>query len=198
MSHLESYRWRKMENRLTMLERSLGDAHQRIARVMMPGKVAEIRSVGNDWQVRLDLGLSADQDKPVLSPWLRAQPVSAGKLKVKVRPTIGERFAMISPSGTVGEGSWCVRGPFDQDHEAPAGAQDVVLEVGNSSITIEDGKVLISTGKGSFEINGDQLRLNGKAIALSSEELTHNEKNISSGHVHSGVTPGGADTGPPA
>lgn len=202
-AHREEFRWRQMARRMDTIERSLGEAHQRLARVFMPGKVSQVRSVAGDWQVRLDLGANTEGEA-VLSPWLPVQPVSAGALKVKVRPSIGERFGMLSPSGTVGEGSWCVRGPFDQDHSAPAGTEDVVLERGQSRITIADGRIVITTGGATVELAGGTVRVNGEEIgaagriALTGETLTHNAKNISADHVHTNVMAGPAMTGPPA
>lgn len=202
-AHREEFRWRQMARRMDTIERSLGEAHQRLARVFMPGKVSQVRSVAGDWQVRLDLGANTEGEA-VLSPWLPVQPVSAGALKIKVRPSIGERFGMLSPSGTVGEGSWCVRGPFDQDHGAPAGTEDVVLERGQSRITIADGRIVITTGGATVELAGGTVRVNGEdiaaagRIALTGEALTHNAKSISADHVHTNVMAGFAMTGPPA
>lgn len=201
--HREEFRWRQMARRFDRIDRSLSEVHQRLARVFMPGKVAQVRSLAGDWQVRLDLGENTE-GKAVLSPWLPVQPVSAGALKVKVRPSIGERFGMLSPSGTVGEGSWCVRGPFDQDHAAPAGAEDVVLERGQSRITIADGRIVITTGSATVELAGGEVRVNGSTvhvdgeIELTGDALTHNRKNIGDSHRHTGVFVGPANTGPPA
>lgn len=203
MTHLEEFRWRQFERRLAKQERSTVEAHQRIARVFMPGKVALVRAAGDDWQVRLDLGESADEGKAVLSPWMPVQPVSAGSLKVKVRPAIGERFAMLSPSGTIGSGSWAVRGPFDQDHPAPEGAEDVVLERGETRIGIEHGRVVITTGEATIELAGGDILVNGEnikmdaRIALSGDTLTHNGANISDSHTHTNVMTGPSRTGPP-
>ncbi|GLK74674.1 phage baseplate assembly protein V [Ancylobacter dichloromethanicus] len=202
-AHREDFRYRQMARRMDTIERSLGEAHQRVARVFMPGKVAQVRSVAGDWQVRLDLGANTEGDA-VLSPWLPVQPVSAGALKIKVRPSIGERFGMLSPSGTVGEGSWCVRGPFDQDHGAPAGTEDVVLERGQTRITIEDGHIVATTGDAAVELAGGTVRVNGEEvavdgkIALTGSALTHDGKNISASHTHTNVMNGPSTTGPPA
>lgn len=198
MSARDDFRMRQFGRRLERLELSLGDAHQRIARAIMAGKVADRREVGNDWQVRLELGRDVETDEAVLSPWLAVQPVSAGGLKIKVKPSIGERMAMLSPSGTIGTGSWAVRSPFDEEHPAPEGDQDVVLERGKSRLTIEDGRIFITNGKTEIELAGELVRVDGKAIALTGETLTHNEKNISFDHIHTKVFPGGGFSGPPA
>ncbi|QFR32383.1 hypothetical protein [Ancylobacter sp. TS-1] len=204
MSHQEEFRWRQVDKRLSALESSNADAHQRLARVWMPGKVTQIREAAGDWQVRLDLGLSADEGKAVLSPWIPVQPVGSGQLKIKVKPSIGERMGMLSPSGTIGPDSWAMRGPFDQDHPAPAGSEDVVLERGTSRLTIEDGRIMATTGEATIELAGGAVRVNGKdvavdgKIALTGETLTHNDANISADHTHTKVMPGGGLSGPPA
>lgn len=43
-----------------------------------------------------------------------------------------------------------------------------------------------------------KIKITASAIELVSSTLTHNGKNIGDTHVHTGVTPGGGDTGPPA
>lgn len=203
MSLIEDFRWRQIEKRLLAVESSNTEAHQRLARVWMPGKVTQIREAAGDWQVRLDLGLSADEGKAVLSPWIPVQPVGSGQLKIKVRPSIGERMGMLSPSGTIGPDSWAMRGPFDQDHPAPAGTEDVVLERGTSRLTIEDGRIMATTGEATIELAGGAVRINGKDvavhgdIALTGDSLTHNTKDISAEHTHTKVTPGGGLSGPP-
>ncbi|MFT0861752.1 hypothetical protein [Ancylobacter sp. G4_0304] len=197
MSAQSDFRLRQLEKRLLRNERQLVDAHQRIARTFLPGKVAQVRKAGEDWQVRLELGRNPENGVAILSPWVPVQPVSAGGLKVKVKPTIGERFGLLSPSGTVGSGSWSIRGPFDNDHPAPAGDEDVVLERGRTRLAIREGMVLVTTGDATIEISGDEVRVNGKAIRFGSESLSHNDHNIGSTHRHPGVEPGGAFTLPP-
>lgn len=187
-----------LDKRLDRIERSLVEAHQRLARTILHGKVDSVRETGSDWQVRLDLG------DGVLSPWLAVQPASAGALKIKVKPSVGEAMTMLSPSGTVGTGSRAVRGPFDMDHPAPVGAQDVIASVGETTIIVEDGRVLLSTGEATLELSGGHIRMRAEeitiegAVALSGEGLTHNGANIGEGHRHSDVQNGTGLSGPPA
>lgn len=188
---------RRLMTRLNGIEKRLVEQDQRIARTVMHGKVSDVRKKGGDWQVRLDLGKDPESGDAVQSPWVPVQPASAGSLKIKVKPTKGERMSILSPSGVVGSGSWALRGPFDDDHPAPAGDEDVVIERGQTRLTIEDGKVVVATGETRIELDGADVRINGK-IALTGEALTHNEKNISHDHRHKDVFPGPALTGPPA
>lgn len=188
---------RRLEKRMAAIEKGLGDAHQRLARTVLHGKVSSVRKAGQDWQVRLELGTDPESGAQVLSPWVPVQPASAGAMKIKVKPTVGERMTLLSPSGVVGSGSWAMRGPFDDDHPAPDGDEDVVIERGASRIAIQDGKIVLTTGAGRIELDGGNVRVNGKT-ALTGNELTHNDKDISASHRHGGVEPGTANTGPPA
>jgi hypothetical protein len=54
---------------------------------------------------------------------------------------------------------------------------------------------------GGIEIsdkNGNKIVMGAGGIAITSSGLTHNGTNISATHVHTGVTPGGSNTGAPA
>ncbi|MGX7745891.1 hypothetical protein M9H71_24930, partial [Rhodopseudomonas parapalustris] len=92
------------------LEKQIVEVDQRVARVLMHGKVIKdgVRQQGDDWQVRLELGRDAD-DKPVESPWVTVQPLSSGALKIKVKPSEGQRYTLLSPSGVIGTGSQAIR-----------------------------------------------------------------------------------------
>ncbi|NEW96916.1 hypothetical protein [Rhodopseudomonas sp. BR0G17] len=140
------------------LEKQIVEVDQRVARVLMHGKVIKggVRKQGDDWQVRLELGRDAD-DKPVESPWVAVQPVAAGAIKIKVKPAEGERFTLLSPSGVIGTGSWATRAPFDDDHPAPKGDEDLVLERGNAKLTIEDGRICMKVGSNEIELKADAV-----------------------------------------
>lgn len=186
----------RLFRRLNAIEKRLVEQDQRIARTVMHGKVKAVREKNGDWQVRLDLGQDPQTGDAVLGPWTPVQPASAGALKIKVKPTEGERMTMLSPSGVVGSGSWAIRGPFDNDHPAPAGDEDVVIERGKSRISIEDGKVVIATGDARLELDGSDLRINGE-LAITGGKLTHNQKDISHLHKHRDVFAGLGLSGPP-
>ncbi|KPF98808.1 hypothetical protein IP86_10790 [Rhodopseudomonas sp. AAP120] len=142
------------------LERRIVEVDQRVARVVMRGKVIKdgIRKQGDDWQVKLELGRDAD-DKPVESPWVTVQPVAAGNLKIKVKPAEGESFTLLSPSGVIGGGSQVIRAPFDDDHPAPKGDEDLVLEIGKSKFVVKDGLI-------SLKVGGNELELTSEAVNL--------------------------------
>lgn len=145
---------------LRSLEKMIVEVDQRVARVLMHGKVIKdgVRKQGDDWQVRLELGRDAD-DKPVESPWVTVQPLSSGSLKIKVKPSDGQRFTLLSPSGVIGTGSWATRAPFDDDHPAPKGDEDLVLEGGNAKLVIKDGLIGLKVGSNEIELKADALNL---------------------------------------
>ncbi|MFZ5736857.1 MAG: hypothetical protein ACOY6K_08255 [Pseudomonadota bacterium] len=142
------------------LEKQIVEVDQRVARVLMHGKVIKdgVRKQGDDWQVRLELGRDAD-DKPVESPWVTVQPLSSGALKIKVKPSEGQRYTMLSPSGVIGTGSQAIRAPFDDDHPAPQGDEDLVLEVGNARLVIKDGLIGLKVGSNEIELKADAVNL---------------------------------------
>jgi phage baseplate assembly protein gpV len=187
---------RRLAMRLDRMEKRLVEQDQRLARTILRGKVSAVRKQEGDWQVRLEIARDQDSGDRVLSPWVPVQPASAGALKIKVKPTQGEGMTLISPSGVVGTASWAIRSPFDQDHPAPEGDEDVVLERGRSRLTIEDGKIVISTGSGRIELDGEDIRINGKA-AITGDTLTHNRVPIGDKHTHKNVMPGPGLSGPP-
>jgi phage gp45-like len=57
---------------------------------------------------------------------------------------------------------------------------------------------LTRTGWDIADANGNSIVSSATGVAIVSPALTHNGKNIGSTHVHTGVTSGPDDTGPPA
>lgn len=165
---------RQLVEKLRAIEKRLVEVDQRLARVVLHGKVSEVREAKGDWQVRLEIGRDPESDAVVKSPWVPVQPASAGALKIKVKPSEGERMTMLSPSGTVGTGSWAIRGPFDDDHPAPAGDEDVVLERGTTKIVLKDGLLSLKVGDTELELSGSAINVVAGDIFLV-------------GTVHSGV-----------
>lgn len=149
---------RALKRYLREIEKRIVEVDQRTARVIMRGKVAKVRKAGDDWQVKLEIGRDAD-DKPVESPWAPVQPMSAGALKIKVKPKQGEAMTLLSPSGVLGTGSMAIRSPFDADHPAPAGDEDFILEVGSSKLVIKDGLISAKVGSNEIEIKASSLNI---------------------------------------
>ncbi|NJL32991.1 MAG: hypothetical protein HC893_02990 [Chloroflexaceae bacterium] len=150
---------RRLIEKLRAIEKRLVEVDQRLARVVLHGKVSDLRQQGGDWQVRLEIGRDPETDAVVKSPWVPVQPAASGALKIKVKPTVGERMTMLSPSGTVGTGSWAIRGPFDDDHPPPAGDEDVVLEVGATRIIARDGLIALKVGATEIEMTDGAINV---------------------------------------
>lgn len=153
---------RAFKRYLRELEKRLVEVDQRVARVLMHGKVAKVRKQGNDWQVMLELGRDPETNQPVESPWVPVQPVAAGSIKIKVKPAEGERFTLQSPSGVIGSGSWAARAPFDDDHPAPQGDEDFVLDVGNAKLVIKGGLIGLKVGGNEIEVTNGGLNIVAK------------------------------------
>lgn len=66
-------------------------------------------------------------------------------------------------------------------------------DLGQKIHLTRDGAVITAP---TITINGD-VTING-ALQVDGASLTHNGKNVGADHVHSGVTPGAANTGEPA
>ncbi|MBB5046791.1 hypothetical protein HNR60_001539 [Rhodopseudomonas rhenobacensis] len=175
---------RALKRHLRNLEKQIVEVDQRVARVVMHGKVKKggVRKQGDDWQVQLELARD-ENDKPVESPWVAVQPVGAGALKIKVKPAEGERFTLLSPSGVIGSGSQAIRAPFDDDHPAPKGDEDLVLEVGNAKLLIKDGQFNIKVGDSEIELTAAAINTVSK-----SQHLV--------GKVHLGVDAKNQEAGP--
>jgi phage baseplate assembly protein gpV len=149
---------RRLIEKLRAIEKRLIEVDQRLARVVLHGKVTEVRQQQGDWQVRLEIGRDPESDAVVKSPWAPVQPASAGALKIKAKPSVGERMTLLSPSGTVGSGSWAIRGPFDDDHPAPQGDEDVVLERGDTRIEIDGDHVKVTVDQAFAEVARERVR----------------------------------------
>ena len=146
---------RQLLRYLRTLEKRVGEVDQRVARVVMTGKVLKVRAAGDDWQVKMEIGRDPETDKVVESPWVLVQPLGAGALKIKAKPTQGEQMRLLSPSGVVGSGSIAIRAAYDDDHPAPKGDEDLVVVIGKSTLRIKDGLIVAKVGDNEIELTGD-------------------------------------------
>ncbi|WP_170145872.1 phage baseplate assembly protein V [Rhodoplanes elegans] len=150
----------RLEKYLRTLEARLVEIDQRVARIVLSGKVTEVREQNDDWQVRTELGKDPATGEVVKSPWVPVQPVASGDLKIKAKPVVGERMMVLSPSGVLGTGSWAIRGPFDEDHPAPKGSEDLIIERGDTRIVLDDKTITIKAPqKVVAESGGSELEL---------------------------------------
>jgi phage baseplate assembly protein gpV len=175
---------RELKRYLRNLEKRLLDVDQRVARTIMRGKVAKVRKKGDDYEVKLELGRDPETDRVVESPWSPVQPVAAGSLKIKVKPVVGEAMTLLSPSGVLGSASMAIRSPYDDDHPAPKGDEDVVLEVGATKLVIKDGLFSAKVGDNEVELKSDAFNIvvkNGDGYLVGKWYLGVDEKDQKAG-----------------
>lgn len=129
---------------LRHLRREVARVNRKLALARVPIKVTEVREKDDDWQVRGELGEDPKTGEKVLTPWVRVQPASSGKLKIKTKPNEGQQMYLLSTSGVVGADSLAIWGAFDQDHPPPKGQDDLIIERGKTRIALND-KTLTST-----------------------------------------------------
>lgn len=65
----------------------------------------------------------------------------------------------------------------------------VLLQVGSSTLSLEDGAITLTAGGSTLRLAGD--------VQVQSSGLSHNGITVGDSHVHGGVTPGNGQTGPP-
>jgi phage baseplate assembly protein gpV len=153
-----------LASELRHLRREIARLHRKHELARMPGKVDEVREEKGDWQVRLELGRDPKTDEKVLTPWIRVQPASAGDLKIKVKPTKGEQMYAQSTSGVVGADTVAIWGAFDDDHQAPAGQDDLIIERGNSRFVLKDGLISLKSAGTEVELKSGHLNLVGDKV----------------------------------
>ncbi|OCC05118.1 hypothetical protein BA190_09385 [Labrys sp. WJW] len=155
--------------------------------------------------VRLRLG--GTDDEPFLSaPIPYAQFM--GALKVHTPPSIGQQMTALAGAGDFRQGlaipmtkSDANPSPSTKGDENVAtyggfriklDGSDLQVTKGGVSVTINDKVAIVSdvTIKGNVTIEGD-FKASGGAFE-------HEGKNVGHDHIHTGVLPGPANTGPPA
>ena len=165
---------------------------RRLAMSELPGKVKASETDTDKRTVRLVLGTSKEGTE-ILSPPMRWQESSVGRLRIHSEPDDQEQMIMRSASGTVGPSSLAVPGSYDTNHEAPSKETDIsVLDRGDGArVELGGGKIRFI---GTHEFEGP-VKINGDVNTFGA--LNNNGVNVSSTHVHGGVSTGGADTAEP-
>ncbi|MGX1100253.1 phage baseplate protein [Amorphus sp. MBR-141] len=140
---------------LRTLHRKVHQAEGRLARSVLTGKVQPGSQDLAKRTVRLVLGRN-DDGEDILSPPVRWQEPGAGTFKVHAVPADHEQMTLLSPSGTIGDGSEAVWGTYDDDHAPPSSAGDeAVLTFGDTRLTFR----------------GDQARVSSPTVIVESEDI---------------------------
>jgi GpV Apex motif len=171
---------------LVNVAKAVDDLHRRQAATILSGTVHEVD--GN--RLRLKLGETDSRTgKEFLSPWVQRQELaggSASNMPVKV----GDPMRLLSPNGEIGAQSLAIRDSHTDEKQNPEQDKEFVLT--------HDGATLRMNGSGIvLDVGGSSLSIKGGEVKVTSGVLKHNSKNVGDSHVHTGVMPGPATSGPP-
>lgn len=181
----------------------LQELERRAAGSMVPGKVTEVNAA-EAW-VRIEIGKDADGN-PVLSGKVPYKQ-TAGALKLHNPPSVGQTMAIRSDSGDIEQG---IAEPYHWSDDNAATSTDGEahkLTFGDVTIDLSDGALKFTIGGAVLTLtaSGATLTVGGTTFALTAEGFTqtggqqiHNSKDVGDTHTHTGVSVGGATTGPPA
>lgn len=161
----------------------LRDRHERMHR---PGKVTDVDA--NQHLYRQEIGID-ENGQPIKSPW-RPYSQHAGALKLHSPPSVGQQMLLISPDGDIEQGIGIPYGWSDANPSPSTDANSIVSTFGDVKES-NDGEAYVRTIKGvaySFSASG---------LDVKGGKVTHDGKDIGSDHTHSGVQPGGGNTGTP-
>lgn len=168
------------------LQADIHEHNRRIAGAEVKGKVKEVDVKKH--MARIIIGQDADGNE-VLSPWLPYRQ-TAGALKIKSDPSVGQVMAIRSEGGDLEQGTldafW-----FNEDNAAPSDTEgEHVLTLGDVRVTLTDSGISVKVGGTTVTISGDGLDVDGGHVR---NDGTH----IDATHVHLEVQPGPGVSGVP-
>lgn len=168
--------------------------NRRLAMMDLPGKVKASETDRDKRTVRLVLGTAKDGTE-ILSPPIRWQESTAGRMRIHSEPDDQEQMIMRSASGTVGLSSMALPGTYDQAHESPSKEENLSvfdrgdgarIELGNGQIKFI-GKFVMegpSEFTGTVDITGD-VDITGNINSVGT--VTNNGKETGSAHTNAGM-----------
>ncbi|MCX5512279.1 hypothetical protein C3941_09430 [Kaistia algarum] len=166
---------RQLADRLIRIEKRLVETDQRVARMMIPGKVKAVDP--EKYRLRLVLATDAESGAEILSPWVKWQSGSAGKVRDWSPPEEGEEMLLLSPSGVIGSGSRAMFGTFDDEHQPPTdkgdervwafGSMRMVLKADGLTITVGDAEIALTEGTIALGVGGKGFTIDGSELAMS-------------------------------
>lgn len=173
-------------NELAMLASRLAELERRVSASSLSGTVAEVDAAAGT--IRLKLG-DASSGGDFLSPHIPYAQIG-GALKAHIPPSIGQQFALFSPSGDMAQGVAMPLGFSGASPSPSSSGSENVITFGAARITLDAGALTIEVGGVTLEISGGGVTITGGVV-------THDGLNIGSTHTHGGVVPGGANTSGP-
>ena len=170
----------RLIQRIEYLERRLENLDRRANNSMREGVVTEV--FPDEGMARVDaMGVVSKK-----VPWLQR----AGDINEWTPPTKGERVLLISPTGEPGIGLILPGGYSDKFKQPHQKGGEKVTVTGSVRITQTQDSYIITVGGCTLTITSNGFQFNGG-------EMHHEDRNIGVDHVHNGIVPGGANTGPP-
>lgn len=194
---------------ISELQQALADLREEVAterasreRMFRKGKVSDVDPKKQLY--RQEIGQDKD-GKPVKSAWIPYGQI-AGARKEHSPPSVGQQMVMFSPDGDF-EQAFGIPLTWSKDNASPSdkGDEDVatrgaskdttradqrLLEVGKSSISIKDGTIVLKSGDTTLTIDGEGHHFKGPKI-------DHDDHVIDKTHKHKDTEPGGGLSGPP-
>ena len=139
-------------------------------------------------------------------PWLASR---AGAVRTWSPVSVGEQVLVFAPFGDLTQGI-IIPGLYQDDAPAPSASADETLvifadgssvkhDAASSAILVDvvaAGSIVLQCGGSKLEITADGVTITG-ALAVEGSALTHNGKDVGEAHKHSGIQPGGGQTGAP-
>lgn len=168
------------------------------------GTVSEVDPARGLARVELSTGTDGS---PFLTGWIPWQEQAAGAARTHFPLSVGQQVRVRSQSGDLTDAEIEASLPSNTNTRPSSnGDEYVVIDVGAARIVVGDGgtTVRVSVGASSFTMTSGSTVLESAEItfkgdvAIEGSSVTHNGSNIGASHVHGGVEPGAANTGPPA
>lgn len=173
-------------DRLAEVERRLHNSGQQ-------GTVSQVDAAKG--LMRLKIGESEGKD--VLSPWVPYAQV-AGALKVHSPPSVGQQMLLVAPSGDLDQAVGMPMTWSDNNQSPSQDGAAHVATLGNMRVEFRSGEIKVTIPKLVIEAGGGTVTLeSGTAKFAGFSGIEHDGKNIGKTHLHSGVLPGGSNTGEP-
>lgn len=178
------------------LRKEVAGLKQSQLRTLMP---ATVKSVGG---ARVVATLADDgEDGPVDTPALRmAAPTGArgGGVSRFTRYGVGDPVLVVSPSGDVTTASAIMPWVDTKQDPAPGSAETdgEAIVVGNARLDIKDRMIRLTVGTASYVFSPSGLT-STKTIEVTEGDIINRGKSVGATHLHTGVVPGGGNTGEP-
>lgn len=183
------------------LPEQVADLYRRIAELERRGRnrkrTGVVREVDNaKGLARVEI--SIDGERPFMSPWVPWKEIAAGGIKSHIPPTVGEQVDLVSESGDLTDAVIDMSTPSNHNvrpHDGP----EAVITKGDSRIQIGDDEVTVKATNIRLTASAEaRVEVAGQVLTLDESGLRHNGANIGETHIHGGIVPGPADTGPPS